>query len=76
LSTQNVVSCRGGIYLPLQQVRGTSHFCLPGLVNNLKHTVDVFPVAAQYFEGLLDKAVPYDSYQQVFVDEATMPLQS
>ena len=31
-------------------VRGTTHFCLPGLMNNLKNTVDVFPVAAQVRE--------------------------
>lgn len=49
---------------------------MPGLLHNLKHTVDVFPVAATYFEGLLDKGVPYTSYQQVFVDEAPVELQS
>eukprot|EP00038_Savillea_parva_P002322 m.113352 g.113352 ORF g.113352 m.113352 type:complete len:2116 (+) comp10798_c0_seq3:312-6659(+) len=61
---------------PDPKIEGTTHFCLPGLMNNLKHTVDPFPVAASYFEGLLGKGVPYDSYQQVFVDEATETLSS
>lgn len=48
-----------------------THFCLPGLMDNLKHSVRNVHEAFEFFEETLSNRYPYTCYKQVFVDEAT-----
>lgn len=48
-----------------------THFCLPGLMGNLKNSVRHVHEAFEFFEEMLSNRYPYTCYKQVFVDETT-----
>eukprot|EP00039_Didymoeca_costata_P007960 m.105772 g.105772 ORF g.105772 m.105772 type:complete len:964 (+) comp13890_c0_seq2:160-3051(+) len=62
--------------LPDPKLPETTHFCLPGLKNQLAHTIAVHAVAREFAARILDSPFPFGTYQQVFVDEAVAPISS
>lgn len=51
-----------------------THFCLPGLMDNLKNSVRHVHEAFEFFEETLSNRYPYTCYKQVFVDEAAVDV--
>ncbi len=51
-----------------------THFCLPGLMENLKHSVRNVHEAFEFFEETLSNRYPYTCYKQVFVDETAVDV--
>lgn len=47
-----------------------THFCLPGLMENLKVSARYMHEAFEFYEETLANRYPYPCYKQVFVDEA------
>jgi transcription initiation factor TFIID subunit 2 len=62
--------------LPNPAVPEITHFCLPGLMPLLQDTTAFFKDVYGFFEDLLSTRFPYQSYKQVFVDEAFDEAQS
>lgn len=46
-----------------------THFCLPQLLDLLKHTARYMHEAFEFYEETLVTRYPYTCYKQVFVDE-------
>ncbi|EDW04189.1 transcription initiation factor TFIID subunit 2 [Drosophila grimshawi] len=57
------------IYADPQITHEVTHFCLPGMLPWLKHTVQYLHGAFEFFEETLATRYPFASYKQVFVDE-------
>lgn len=53
-----------------------THFCLPGLMENLKATVRYMHDAFEFYEETLANRYPYSCYKQVFVDETDVDVHS
>lgn len=51
-----------------------THFCLPGLMENLKVSARYMHEAFEFYEETLANRYPYPCYKQVFVDEADVPV--
>ncbi|EDV23052.1 uncharacterized protein TRIADDRAFT_27954 [Trichoplax adhaerens] len=47
-----------------------THFCLPGLLPVLKHSVSLFHKAYDLYQSILSARFPFKSYKQVFVNES------
>jgi len=53
-----------------------TNFCLPGLFPLLKNSVSYLSEIFYFFEENLNSRYPYNSYKQVFVDEASADFQT
>eukprot|EP01135_Chromosphaera_perkinsii_P000827 Nk52_evm115s151 gene=Nk52_evmTU115s151 len=53
--------------LPDQRLEGVTHFCLPGLKNELIQTSSLLWKAHDFFKGYLGFGLPFKTYKQVFV---------
>ncbi|KAL1132516.1 hypothetical protein AAG570_010471, partial [Ranatra chinensis] len=51
-----------------------THFCLPGLMENLKVSARYMHEAFEFYEETLANRYPYPCYKQVFVDEVDVPV--